>query len=72
MVSKGVKLAELAKSAHHQQQIKGREHKQQLVQYNKNKVCRFKKSYFSGEEDGASSAIILLACIACAPPSTPT
>ncbi|KAK9119995.1 hypothetical protein Scep_018088 [Stephania cephalantha] len=67
MVSKGVTLAEFAKSANQQQQIKGREHKQQLMQYNKSKVCRFKKSYFSTEEDGASSAIILLACIACAP-----
>ncbi|KAI4343646.1 hypothetical protein L6164_010973 [Bauhinia variegata] len=46
---------------HHQQQI------QKQIQCNKGKTGKFKRSSSSLEEDGASSAILLLACIACAP-----
>ncbi|KAL5991169.1 hypothetical protein ACLOJK_012075 [Asimina triloba] len=40
-----------------------------VLQCNKGKVSKFKRSSSIGEEDAASSAILLLACIACAPPS---
>ncbi|RWV88752.1 hypothetical protein GW17_00049137 [Ensete ventricosum] len=40
------------------------------LQCNKAKACRFKRSCSGGEEDAAvSSAILLLACLVCAPPS---
>ncbi|KAG5234230.1 MADS-box protein [Salix suchowensis] len=42
-------------------------HLQKQIQCNKGKTCRFKRSSSSLEEDGASSAILLLACIACTP-----
>ncbi|KAG8051004.1 hypothetical protein GUJ93_ZPchr0009g543 [Zizania palustris] len=34
---------------------------------NKGKACRFKRSCFSEEEDAASAAILLLACVVCSP-----
>ncbi|KAK7350687.1 hypothetical protein VNO77_09561 [Canavalia gladiata] len=37
---------------------------QKQIQCNKGKVCKFKRSSFNLEDDGASSAILLLACIA--------
>lgn len=40
-----------------------------VLQCNKGKSNRFKRSSFSGEEDPTASAILLLACLACAPPS---
>lgn len=46
---------------HHQQQM------QKQIQCNKGKACKFKRSSSNLEEDGASSAILLLACIACTP-----
>ncbi|KAH0975362.1 hypothetical protein GBA52_017261 [Prunus armeniaca] len=46
---------------HHQQQ------QQKQIQCNKSKVCKFKRSTSNVEEDGASTAILLLACIVCAP-----
>ncbi|KMS97161.1 hypothetical protein BVRB_7g178240 [Beta vulgaris subsp. vulgaris] len=39
----------------------------QIMQCNKSKVKKFKRSTSNLEEDGASSAIFFLACIACAP-----
>ncbi|KAE8657131.1 MADS-box protein CMB1 [Hibiscus syriacus] len=36
-------------------------------QCNKGKTSKFKRSSSNLEEDGASSAILLLACIACTP-----
>ncbi|OAY30735.1 hypothetical protein MANES_14G054700v8 [Manihot esculenta] len=45
----------------HQQQM------QKQIQCNKAKVCKFKRSSSNLEDDGASSAILLLACIACTP-----
>ncbi|KAJ8748006.1 hypothetical protein K2173_012617 [Erythroxylum novogranatense] len=41
--------------------------KQKQIQCNKGKTCKFKRSSSNLEEDGASSAILLLACIACTP-----
>ncbi|XVE54528.1 hypothetical protein DITRI_Ditri03aG0088800 [Diplodiscus trichospermus] len=50
---------------HHQQQY---HHQQkQIIQCNKGKTSKFKRSSSNLEEDGASSAILLLACIACTP-----
>ncbi|RZR77456.1 hypothetical protein BHM03_00002544 [Ensete ventricosum] len=37
------------------------------LQCNKGKACRFKRSCFSKEGDAVSSAILLLACVVCAP-----
>ncbi|OEL35559.1 hypothetical protein BAE44_0003423 [Dichanthelium oligosanthes] len=53
----------------------GRRHLQQaqelvlrrLLPCNKGKACRFKRSCFSEEDDAASSAMLLLACVVCAP-----
>ncbi|KAG2676094.1 hypothetical protein I3843_12G035700 [Carya illinoinensis] len=53
-----------------QQQPQQPSHQQQLqkqMQCNKGKASKFKRSSSNLEEDGASSAILLLACIACAP-----
>lgn len=47
----------------HQQQMQ----KLQMQYCNKGKASKFKRSSSNLEEDGASSAILLLACIACAP-----
>ncbi|KAH7866163.1 hypothetical protein Vadar_016550 [Vaccinium darrowii] len=38
--------------------------RQQIIQCNKGKASKFKRSSSNLEEDGASSAILLLACIA--------
>ncbi|KAJ1396245.1 hypothetical protein SESBI_32745 [Sesbania bispinosa] len=40
---------------------------QKQIQCNKGKVDKFKRSSSNLEDDGVSSAILLLACIACAP-----
>ncbi|XWS51367.1 hypothetical protein CRYUN_Cryun12cG0170800 [Craigia yunnanensis] len=53
-----------------QQNQKGRDHchqQQKQIQCNKGKTSKFKRSSSNLEEDGASSAILLLACIACTP-----
>ncbi|KAH6799569.1 hypothetical protein C2S51_036053 [Perilla frutescens var. frutescens] len=41
--------------------------KQMIVQCNKGKTAKFKRSTSNIEEDGLSAAIFLLACIACTP-----
>jgi hypothetical protein len=38
-----------------------------LLPCNKGKACRFKRSCFSEEDDATSSAMLLLACVVCAP-----
>ena len=38
-----------------------------LLPCNKGKACRFKRTCFSEEDDAASSAMLLLACVVCAP-----
>ncbi|MCL7037410.1 hypothetical protein MKW94_012811 [Papaver nudicaule] len=60
MVSKTVYDA-TNRSRHFQQQ------QQQLMNCNKGKASKFKRSSFLGEDDGALSAILLLAYIACFP-----
>ncbi|XP_062114920.1 uncharacterized protein LOC133828859 [Humulus lupulus] len=40
---------------------------QKQMQCNKGKVVKFKRSSSNLEDDGVSSAILLLACIACTP-----
>ncbi|KAK9090193.1 hypothetical protein Sjap_023370 [Stephania japonica] len=58
----------MKKEQQQQQQQKGRNqnnHHLKQMQCNKGKACKFKKSCSHSEEDGASSAILLLACIAC-------
>jgi|UniRef100_A0A2N9FIV7 hypothetical protein len=53
-----------------QQQPQQPYHHQQLqkqMQCNKGKTSKFKRSTSNLEEDGASSAILLLACIVCTP-----
>jgi len=42
-----------------------KEPKKEVVRLNK--ACKFKRSCFSEEEDAASSAIFLLACVVCSP-----
>ncbi|KAE8716001.1 MADS-box protein CMB1 [Hibiscus syriacus] len=49
---------------HHQQQSSPMN---QMIQCNKGKTSKFKRSTSNLEADGASSAILLLACIACTP-----
>ncbi|XP_070004063.1 uncharacterized protein [Nicotiana sylvestris] len=48
-----------------QQEVKNYQVQKQM-QCNKGKTIKFKRSSSNVEEDGASSAILLLACIACA------
>ncbi|KAL8456807.1 hypothetical protein ACS0TY_034052 [Phlomoides rotata] len=53
--------------------IKGRElsyQQKQIVQCNKGKTTKFKRSTSDLDQDGLSAAIFLLACIACTPSST--
>ncbi|KAJ9675698.1 hypothetical protein PVL29_024565 [Vitis rotundifolia] len=51
------------KELYQQQQMQ----KLQIQYCNKGKASKFKRSSSNLEEDGASSTILLLACIACAP-----
>ncbi|KAG9446402.1 hypothetical protein H6P81_012530 [Aristolochia fimbriata] len=50
-----------------QHELKGKE---LMLQCNKGKTSKFKRSSFGGEEDATSSAILLLACLVCSPSST--
>ncbi|KAE9610123.1 hypothetical protein Lalb_Chr07g0183251 [Lupinus albus] len=65
MVSK----VEEAMKRNRQQQPQQHNQQQQKppIQCNKGKAGKFKRSSSNLEEDGASSAILFLACIACAP-----
>ncbi|XP_009586823.1 uncharacterized protein [Nicotiana tomentosiformis] len=47
------------------QEVKYQVQKQMIMQCNKGKTNKFKRSSSNVEEDGASAAILLLACIAC-------
>lgn len=67
MVSKGeeaMKRKQQQEQQYHQQQ------QQKQMHCNKTKSVKFKRSISNLEEDGVSSAILLLACIACAPTSS--
>ncbi|KAJ8642723.1 hypothetical protein MRB53_004471 [Persea americana] len=75
MVSKVVESStgrhESVKKQQQDEAVKGNGQRQEgVLQCNKGKGSKFKKSSFSGEEDATSSAMLLLACIACALPST--
>ncbi|KAK4370793.1 hypothetical protein RND71_010268 [Anisodus tanguticus] len=48
-----------------QHEVKNNQVQKQLMQCNKGKTNKFKRSRSNVEEDGASFAILLLACIAC-------
>ncbi|CAL9177231.1 unnamed protein product [Musa hybrid cultivar] len=48
-------------------EVKVKDPKQEVMRLQK--VCKFKRSSFSEEEDATASAILLLACIVCAPSS---
>ncbi|KAJ7945741.1 Nuclear speckle splicing regulatory protein like [Quillaja saponaria] len=63
------KVEETLKRTRRQQQPQQQQQQlqKQIFQCNKGKVCKFKRSSSNLEEDGVSSAILLLACIACAP-----
>ncbi|WJX94467.1 hypothetical protein P8452_75882 [Trifolium repens] len=64
MVSK----VEEAMKKNKQQQPQNQNHQQQKqIQCNKGKTGKFKRSSSTVEGDGVSSAILFLACIACAP-----
>ena len=59
-VEEAMKKRQVQQEQHYQQQ-------QKQMQCNKGKVVKFKRSSSNLEDDGLSSAILLLACIACAP-----
>ncbi|TMW84109.1 hypothetical protein EJD97_025780 [Solanum chilense] len=61
-----VSRVEEAMKIRQQQEVKNYQVQKQLMQCNKGKTNKFKRSSSNVEEDGASSAILLLACIACA------
>lgn len=50
-----------------QQQPQQQNQQKQIIQCNKGKTGKFKRSSSNLEEDGVSSAILFLACIVCAP-----
>ncbi|KAK1270591.1 hypothetical protein QJS04_geneDACA014064 [Acorus gramineus] len=49
------------------EQAKDQRQEMAALQCNKGKACKFKRSFFSEEDDVATSAILLLACIVCSP-----
>ena len=61
------KVEEAMKRKQQPQQQNQQQQLQKQIQCNKGKAGKFKRSSSSLEEDGASSAILFLACIACAP-----
>ncbi|PON85305.1 hypothetical protein TorRG33x02_189730 [Trema orientale] len=61
------KVEEAMKKRQQQQEQQQFQHQQKQMQCNKGKVVKFKRSSSNLEDDGVSSAILLLACIACAP-----
>ncbi|KAK1436730.1 hypothetical protein QVD17_02512 [Tagetes erecta] len=69
MVSKfdQAKESQQQKSQNRHHQRKPVIQKEMIMQYNKSNTTKFKRSTSHLEEDGVSSAILLLACIACIP-----
>ncbi|OIW00282.1 hypothetical protein TanjilG_27533 [Lupinus angustifolius] len=61
------KVEEAMKRNRQQQQTQQQQHQKPPIQCNKGKAGKFKRSSSNLEEDGASSAILFLACIVCAP-----
>ncbi|KAK9069879.1 hypothetical protein SSX86_010275 [Deinandra increscens subsp. villosa] len=67
MVSKfeQTKESQQQKSQNHHHLPKSVIQKDMIMQYNKGNTTKFKRSTSHLEDDGVSSAILLLACIAC-------
>ncbi|CAK8562916.1 unnamed protein product [Lathyrus sativus] len=61
------RVEEAMKKNKQQQPQHQNQQQQKQIQCNKGKTGKFKRSSSNVEEDGVSSAILLLACIACAP-----
>jgi hypothetical protein len=61
------KVEEAMKKNKQQQQQYQNHQQQKQIQCNKGKTGKFKRSSSNVEDDGVSSAILFLACIACAP-----
>lgn len=61
------KMEEAMKKKQQKEQQYHQQQQQKQIQCNKAKVVKFKRSASNLEEDGVSSAILLLACIACTP-----
>jgi len=61
------KVEEAMKKNKQQQSQQQHQQQQKQIQCNKGKAGKFKRSSSNVEEDGLSSAILFLACIACAP-----
>ncbi|KAJ8615663.1 hypothetical protein MRB53_035035 [Persea americana] len=74
MVSKVVESRTSRNESMKQQkhEVKGKGQKQEVavLHHKKGKAPKFKRSSVSGEEDATSSAMLLLACIVCAPQSS--
>ncbi|EXC04023.1 hypothetical protein L484_006915 [Morus notabilis] len=66
MVSKVEEAMKKRQQQQDQQQQQYHQQKQ-IMHCNKGNVVKFKRSSSNLEEDGVSSAILLLACIACTP-----
>ncbi|CAL0325308.1 unnamed protein product [Lupinus luteus] len=67
MVSKVEEAMKRNRQQQPQQQTQQQQHQKPPIQCNKGKAGKFKRSSSNLEEDGVSSAILFLACIACAP-----
>ncbi|KAL6182573.1 hypothetical protein ACLB2K_043992 [Fragaria x ananassa] len=65
------KVEEAGMKRRQEQQQQQQKQMQYNCNINKAKVCKFKRSTSNIEEDGASTAILLLACIVCTPSSYP-
>jgi hypothetical protein len=61
------KVEEAMKKNKQQQQQYQNHQQQKQIQCNKGKTGKFKRSSSNVEDDGVSSAILFLACIACTP-----
>jgi hypothetical protein len=61
------KVEEAMKKNKQQQSQQHNQQQQKQIHCNKGKAGKFKRSSSNVEEDGLSSAILFLACIACAP-----
>lgn len=70
MVSKVEEAMKRKQQVSQQQEHKSRKencYQQNIIPCNKGKASKFKRSISNLEDDGVSSAILLLACIACNP-----
>ncbi|KAJ8639500.1 hypothetical protein MRB53_016194 [Persea americana] len=70
VVESGTSRQDSVKQQQHEMKGKGQKQEAVLLQCNKGKASKFKRSSSSVEEDATSSAMLLLACIVCAPQSS--